>query len=333
MHSDKAVQYSTRRNMSIDMIKIIAMLGVIMLHTTHDLMSTNGLDIASFMYKSAVISIPLFFMVSGYLLLGRPNIDYRYSIKKIYGILRYMTFFCVFYWIVYSIFKHGFSLERFWQIFGGSFNAQGPFYVFWYFGAMIIIYLLLPLLNTCYLRYRHGFMLLTIFMLTLQSIVFSLNLTIGGELLPPSLKLYIWLTYFLLGGMIKYKSFTFGNAIIVTIMCIINYGYQVWLIPEIKTDYCSFFYSSVPILVFVVSVFTFIISIRFSNDNKLIKMLSKLFLVVFTIHPFFIDKISFYLGDIQHVGPILVWLTVSAISIFLSWLLFKIPYANKIFRI
>ena len=62
-------------------------------------------------------------------------------------------------------------------------------------------------------------------------------------------------------------------------------------------------------------------------------MLSKLFLVVFTIHPFFIDKISLYLGDIQYVGAILVWLAVSVISIFISWLLFKIPYADKIFRI
>lgn len=180
MHSDKAIQYPTTRNMSIDVIKIIAMFGVIMLHTTHNLMSTNGLDIASFMYKSAVISIPLFFMVSGYLLLGRTNISYRYSIRKIYGILRYMTFFCVIYWIVYGIYKHGFSLERLWQIFGGSFNAQGPFYVFWYFGAMIILYLLLPILNTCFLKYRHGFMLLTVFMLILQNTVFLHNLTMGG---------------------------------------------------------------------------------------------------------------------------------------------------------
>ncbi|MBD5197412.1 MAG: acyltransferase family protein [Bacteroidales bacterium] len=72
------------RNYSIDAIKIVAMLGVIMLHTSHDLMSESGYDLASFMYKSAVASIPLFFMVSGYLLLGRQDIRLWLYTKKNY---------------------------------------------------------------------------------------------------------------------------------------------------------------------------------------------------------------------------------------------------------
>lgn len=187
---------SKERNMSIDVIKIIAMLGVIMLHTTHDFMYHDGLDIASFMYKSSVISIPLFFMSSGYLLLGRNNITYNYTLKKIIGILRYMAFFCVCYWLI----KQNFTFNSLWNIFWGSFNVEGPFFVFWYFGAMIIIYLLLPFINYIYLYFKKAYYLSIIFLLVIQNIIFSYNSIIGIETAPAALRLYNWLTYFMLGG-------------------------------------------------------------------------------------------------------------------------------------
>lgn len=73
------------RNSSIDLIKTVAMLGVIALHTTHNYLG-DSFNVSNVMYETGVISIPLFFMVSGYLLLGRNNVNYRYVSHKIFGI-------------------------------------------------------------------------------------------------------------------------------------------------------------------------------------------------------------------------------------------------------
>lgn len=117
------------------------------------------------------------------------------------------------------------------------------------------------------------------------------------------------------------------------LMCLINFVYQVYFVNDIMTDYCSFFYSSVPIIIYVISVFIYILSKKVSSKNKIVKTLSNMFLLVFTIHSFFIGRISLLLGDIMYFGPILVWLAVTIISIFVSWILLKLPYANKIFKI
>ena len=73
------------RNLSIDLIKIVAMFGVMCLHSTHSYSSLGQFCFADILYESAVVSMPLFFMVSGYLLIGRENIDYKYSFRKIIG--------------------------------------------------------------------------------------------------------------------------------------------------------------------------------------------------------------------------------------------------------
>lgn len=58
------------RNQSIDLIKIMAMCLVICLHTTHQYLTSGINDIIFVLYNTSAIAIPLFFMVSGFLLIG-----------------------------------------------------------------------------------------------------------------------------------------------------------------------------------------------------------------------------------------------------------------------
>ena len=82
------------RNLNLDLIKIMAMIFVVGLHTGTSFM-VHGIDVNSY-YKITICgtAIPLFFTVSGYLLLGRPNVDWHYSIKKIWGIVRFVFVIC-----------------------------------------------------------------------------------------------------------------------------------------------------------------------------------------------------------------------------------------------
>lgn len=121
------------------------MLAVIMLHTSVCFNNLDNYLIANCMRTIGLMGVPLFFTVSGYLLLGQKNITYSYSLKKIYKICRYIFVFSILYWISLSIFQKEFNV--FYLIYGAlaSIFNRGFFPWFWYFGAMIIIYTLVPL--------------------------------------------------------------------------------------------------------------------------------------------------------------------------------------------
>lgn len=85
-----------QRNQSIDLIKIIAMYMVLMLHTGVARHFATNYDYTSVpeVYMVAGIAIPLFFMVSGFLLANR-LVDWKYSFSKIIGILRFTFIICL----------------------------------------------------------------------------------------------------------------------------------------------------------------------------------------------------------------------------------------------
>ncbi len=180
MTNNTSVNDRNNRNLSIDLVKIIAMFGVICWHTTRQFVNLQAAEfsLASFLYRTAAISIPLFFLSSGYLQLGRKKCSWNYSFKKIGKILRYVMIFCIAYWFLQSL-KHGIDFKNLWLIVSDSFRGDGPFYVFWYFGAMILIYLLLPILDRLYLS-KKSFMVLTMVMLLIQNCIHLQLLTNGG---------------------------------------------------------------------------------------------------------------------------------------------------------
>jgi len=124
------------RNLNIDLLKTIAMFGMICLHTTQIFgeSDNNIVNLGSILYRSAVISIPLFFLVSGYLLCPRHDIDYRYVVRKIYHISRYVLIFSATYWFFSSLW-YGFNPKSLIILIYDSLIGIGPFTVFWYLNA------------------------------------------------------------------------------------------------------------------------------------------------------------------------------------------------------
>ena len=89
-----------KRNIGIDLIKIIACILVITLHSlspVDPVVSNNIFNLS--MYYAGTLAIPIFFMSSGYFVLNKTSISYVYSFKRIKNIL-----IVVFSWIVlYSL--------------------------------------------------------------------------------------------------------------------------------------------------------------------------------------------------------------------------------------
>ena len=94
------------RNLNLDFIKILAMVFVIGMHSIANY-SIDGININRFFkYTLCGSGIPLFFTVSGYLLLGRKKSDMHYSAKKIWGIIKFVFIVCWIYWLFMLVISH-----------------------------------------------------------------------------------------------------------------------------------------------------------------------------------------------------------------------------------
>ena len=79
---------SRERNIGIDVVKIIAMIMVVGLHVQFG----GGLapsELLKLQYGIGLCAIPLFFMVSGFLMQEKMP-DHKYAWHKIYSILKYV---------------------------------------------------------------------------------------------------------------------------------------------------------------------------------------------------------------------------------------------------
>ncbi|MBP3470901.1 MAG: acyltransferase family protein [Paraprevotella sp.] len=162
------------RNQSLDLIKTIAMLGVIALHTTYQYMSPGSFGIADIFYETAVISIPLFFMTSGYLLVPRKNISASYVGRKIWGIIRFVCTMVFLFWL-WNAHKRGIHFDSLFRNLLGALFQEGEQYIFWYFGAMIILYVLLPILCKLYEKYLSSYILLLLIIMLCANMISSTN--------------------------------------------------------------------------------------------------------------------------------------------------------------
>ena len=121
-----------KRIYSIDLIKTIATILVVGLHTLRG--SLGGLNYIFF--QLGIISIPMFFLVNGFLLFKKDKISYRYILFKIIKILKIMVFWEFTYTLAYFLVYH--QLRNFLESVILDFIQKGLFYHFWFFGALII---------------------------------------------------------------------------------------------------------------------------------------------------------------------------------------------------
>lgn len=73
-----------KRNIGIDLIKIIACILVITLHSLSPedpIVFNNTLNLS--LYYVGKLAIPIFFMASGYFVINKPSVSYIYSFKRI----------------------------------------------------------------------------------------------------------------------------------------------------------------------------------------------------------------------------------------------------------
>lgn len=195
------VNDSAKHNVSMDFLKVIATILVVRLH------SGNSALCPAYTYYLAGCAVPIFFMVNGAFILNRPFVDGKYAAIKIFHISRLIFLWSIPYIGAAFLLKHKLKNPLIFVL--DSFMQKSALANFWFLGALILIYLMLPLLYKIYHYNRTSPLLVTAFLggicicIDLSSILMFFN---GHEtishMVPQFLRLWTWLFYFCLGGII-----------------------------------------------------------------------------------------------------------------------------------
>lgn len=280
-------------------------------------------------------SIPLFFSVSGYLLLGRKNVDWHYSAKKIIGIVRFVFVVCWIYWLIMLAINQEPHWDKLYKDPLGAFLMGGAFWQFWYFGAMCLIYILYPYINKIYIEKQTLFIRLFLSIIIFCAIIHILNIIIPGTLekkIPQSFRIWNWLLYFCLGGYIKMKpkKIEWKWVLLLAIAYCGLLVFVKYLNPTMfKVD---FNYSSPLAMLYVYGLFQALNHLDVHKIGNGIKTLSPLFLPVYTLHPFFIYNTSTIRFSF-HAGYPIYWMLITLVTVSVSWIIMKTKVGKWVFRV
>ena len=191
------------------------MFGVIALHVFIEYIDLRIVQVAD--NHAPILSIPLFFMVSGYLMASKTSVGYSYFYKKIKKIVIFVTKILIIFHFARFIIYHeipeiSFLIQPYIQL--------GYLGNFWYFGAMILIYALSPLLIKI-LRSKYIILLLCLGCILLSG-VFILNFVCDLEShVIQSFRLYTFSFYFLMGGWIYDRNVKVGvRWVLLSLLCV-----------------------------------------------------------------------------------------------------------------
>lgn len=128
----------------IDNLRGIACLMVVMIHTTTwyitnaSIVTSFSWDLSNVLNSASRVSVPLFFMISGYLFFGERSAQQRHFLRIALCLLFYSVI-SLLYIKAFTPINAGLSLR---------YILQKPvFYHLWFFFAIIVIYLLSPLIQ------------------------------------------------------------------------------------------------------------------------------------------------------------------------------------------
>lgn len=329
------------RIVGLDVIKLIAMLSVVVSHSLNVLIVHHVDPVFTQICHSLTAGgVPLFFMVSGYLLLSRREITPRYVVHKIFAITRYIAVVCLLYWSVVALIHWDYRLigECF-NEFCNTFVLSGPFTPFWFLWSMAMIYVLLPLIHRLYTRHLRAFTYCTAALGVFCIILFVLlqldyRLAHQYEVVQP-LKMWKWLFFFALGGVIRAYPIPRLRWGWIAVVAIVLNALQRYLLEPVIHDTANLSFAGSPVsILFFVAIFYWAIRRQWTL-SPILRSAGILFMPVYTIHYIIIRQLSPY-HDLGPASFITFPLLITILSVLISLLILRIPVkggAARLFKL
>lgn len=347
----------------IDVLKCIAIVCVVVYHNmmfpsaflgSKDLMQY----VAWFLKGSLSVCVPLFFFVNGYLVLG-----YQFGLEKhIKKTVRFILLTVVWGAITLAclmpIKNQFFTIKEF--LIALASWKHGWLHHMWYMGALVCIYIFVPLIKNVYDHNKYIFIyfLVVCFMFTFGNTLLSEVATIGlyifknidyqvsenfFSMFNPFRKIYGYsFVYFCLGGVVNYYKVQISNltkrkryivgigCIGAGVVCLGIYGMFVSTIAGAYWDIVWGGYDTVFTLSIVIGLY--ILSLNFNRDNKLIKLVSSNTLGIYFLHWILGPLFKPYIYETGLFNNIPMNFVYAAFIIFVSVIICcvirKIPYVK-----
>lgn len=325
------------RNVNIDLIKSLACLGILGLHC---------IGYANYtIYYLCTFSVPLFFMVNGYLMFGHQEITFKYSLKKIWALLKIILLWNLILCIPVMVVKRKFvnPLEQI----AKCLIQEGYLWHFWFFGALIVLYLFMPLIfkfvsNPKSGKIRH--LCLCLIFLTLcvvNTVISCINRYPMGIVVPQSLRVWISMFYFLSGGLlargIKKDCYIDLRILVpaVAIMAVVgNFGQKHLGLYIYQNRAAEYFYDEICVIIWCVLSFVLLLKVRIPEKFKApIVSFSKLSLGIFIIHPLILkaSEMFFAVQNTWQAGLLCAAVTVA--STLTTLVISKIPFVKSLIEL
>ena len=337
----------------MDYLRTIAIIGVLAIHAAAPY-ATLYQKIDFSMWEASIIynslsrwCVPIFFMISGALLLGKKEEPLKdFFSKRANKILIPFLFWSVVYylWRVFVIYKSTPSFTEFQQLFLNS----NVYYHLWYFYALIAIYLLVPMFNVfC----RHASQQIIGYTVAMYLLFFGM-FRYYDFIIPNKLVHYFPLTecigMVLLGFYLGKFEQSKRMRIIIYIAGIIGAIATILRTNALTIDQEQFSsyalgYATPNVLAMSIALFVFFkyfIMKRQQNEqfapSKLVQQISFTSFGIYLVHPMFLDFIRPFFhnthGILIHpaIGipiQIIAMLFVSLVAVFIIG---KIPYLKRI---
>lgn len=294
MYSEKSAQKT--RNYNVDLLKLTACIAVIGLHTMQrDISVINAL-----LYYLCGFAIPVFFLSSGFILLNRKELSFKYPLRKTFDILRVVALWHILYGLIRPIkhiVEHDAKALDVFDIFRSIFKSllqKGGIYQMWFMGALIIVYWAAPFIQRAVhngkWKYLWGGLVCVGLMIQIASMVIGCPLQ---KYVIQTFRVWTWLQYFTLGGGISYISSRISrrlsakrHALILILWSLFAAVWQFFMGRfVIQNMAAEFFYDDAVIIVWVILLFTLIEKIHLSRRTEgVLEKLAPLTMGVYIIH-------------------------------------------------
>lgn len=321
------------RNANLDLIKCIACLCVVGLHAV-------GMSNYTIYYLCGC-GVPLFFMVNGYLLLARKEVDYTYAFHKILHILKVVFLWNLLIAIPVFIFRN--KIVNPFRLSLDSLLQKGYLWHFWFFGALLLLYLLLPLLHKLVYgnKRHHG---VVCFILMCLCLFMSITSMIKGYplhmFIPQPLRLWTWLFYFLLGGLFAELateeiriSLPVHGMLLILFTVINNFSDKRVGLYLTHSRLAEYFYDNFSSIVWYALLFTFLLRLPLKEKAaSLISRLSSLTMGIFIIHPILLTALNTVYLPQGTIAVLTFWAGLTAVSCMITFVFAKIPFARTLIK-
>jgi len=328
---------------SIDTLRAVSILAVILIHTTTKVLEFTHYDLINysftlFLNQIGRFAVPLFFLISGFVLelSSEHDVNYWQYIKKRFSkiVIPYLFWSLFYYYLIYN--QNHDNLIR--VILTG--NAS---YQLYFIPTLCIFYILFPLLHKIY-KYIANIPVLVLIGAT-QIWLMNQDYNVRQFALPDPIRIFTLSYFFFILGIIafrnKEKILEIADKIkyflIVTTPILAYYIFKEGKNKYFKTYNIEAFYSqwrpSVLIYTLVLGVLLFYFFEKAKFQSRFIEKFSKLSYLVFFIHVIILEEIWKVFGD-NLAGKVgfnsVFFILVASLSFGIAYLIHKIPNLNKL---